>query len=223
MGSLFRLVQELHAQLKKCDRLPPPWDAYQTDDPVGHHDLAKRLRSALRISSLGPSRHMVRSNDGDERQEFFPDRTWNIRVMPSFHGHGLVAVFEGRSQVRCAIVCRGDLPDRPDADYVVVDHFCDAEEWDDPVLPIVQSIDLAPTPDRRGPDGISMSTLDGISYSFCIETDELHCSIRFSNPRFGVYRKLERACYNAATRISKHIDDPQMSNFIKTWKSYTRD
>src|SRR5262245_13746992 len=96
------LITQLHEQLKQCDRLPPPWDAYQTDDPFGHRNLIKRLQEGLRIPDFGPTRHIFHRGTPPEKAEFFPDRCWAIQVMPSFHNWGLFAVFESRSLIRCA-------------------------------------------------------------------------------------------------------------------------
>jgi len=183
--------------------------------------LRERLVSRLRIPCIGPARHVIRS-DKDDKSEFFPDRVWSVSVMPSFHSHGLIAVFEGRSHVRCAIMCKGNLPDKPDADFALVDRFLGIEEWDDPILPAIGALELAPTPDRSLSDGNFISTLDGIGYMFEIETHDISASLRFSNPRAGAYRKLERGCFEAAKRIAKEADDPQVSNFLKTWRSYLR-
>lgn len=214
----FTLIQELHAQLKECDPLPPPWDAYQTDNPKGHHKLPERLQAALKIPSLGPSRHMVTSADGT-KEEFFPDRIWTMKVMPSFRNYGLVAVFEGRSKVRGSVICKGDLPDKPDADYTVVDQILNANDWSDSVLPIIQSLNIAPTPDRTLPDGNFMSALDGTSYSFQVETHDVATAIRFSNPKDGPYKKLAMACCDAATLIAKMANHPQVSSFVNSWRS----
>lgn len=218
----FALIQELHRQLRKCDPLPPPWNAYQSDDPKGHNNLLKKLQSALRIPSPGLSRHVIPSADGAAPVEFFPDRVWSMKVMPSFRNYGLVAVFEGRSKVRCAVICKGDLPDKPDADYAVVDQFMDADQWRDPVLAVMDSIELAPTPDRSGPDGSTRLTLDGTSYSFRILTDAATTSIHFSNPAPGPYRKLAQACCDATKTIAKMAEHPQVSSFVNSWKSSLR-
>ncbi len=96
----LQLTQELHAQIKACDRLPPPWDAYQTDDPPGYHDLSKRIAESLKIPSLGLSRHSIKPDESSERFDFFPDRVWTIEARPSFHSAGKIAVFESRSSAR---------------------------------------------------------------------------------------------------------------------------
>ena len=218
----LQLTQELHAQIKACDRLPPPWDAYQTDDPPGYHDLSKRIAESLKIPSLGLSRHSIKPDESSERFDFFPDRVWTIEARPSFHSAGKIAVFESRSHVRCAIVCKGNLPDKPDADYVVEELFCAADDWSDPVLPVIDEFQLAPTPDRDKEEGRLMLYSDGISYVFSACTLDAKSIIQFSNPRSGIYRRLARACYTAAKQIAERVSNPQVSNFVKVWKSYAK-
>lgn len=187
------------------------------------NDLYQRLTEGLRIPAFGPARHCIRRGDPVEQQEFFPDRCWAITVMPSFHNAGLFAVFESRSLVRCAFACRGDMPDKPAAEDCVVDCFFEVAEWSDPVLEILTSGPLAPVPDRSQPEGMMRGSLDGIGYVLRMATPDISATLRFSNPREGHYRALERAACKLARRVARVVEHPQVSSFVKTWMGYVRD
>jgi hypothetical protein len=217
------LIRQLHEQLKQCDRLPPPWDAYQTDDPLRHHNLFKRLEEGLRISSFGPGRQSVLRGEPPRQELFWPDRCWAIQVMPSFHNWGLFAVFESRSLVRCAFVCKGHLPDQPQLDYAVVDCFFGVQEWQDPALVVLNRGEMVPTPDRNHPEGELWATQDGIGYMVRFETSDVRAVLQFANPRSEQYRALERAAYTVAQGVAKSLDHPQVSSFMRVWKGYSRD
>jgi hypothetical protein len=184
-------------------------------------DLVNRLVQGLRIPAFGPARHFIRQ--GEAQREFYPDRCWAITAMPSFHSRGLFAVFEGRSLVRCAFVCKGDIPDKPALDFVVVDSFFESADWTDPVIDILTKGPLAPVPDRSYPEGTIWATCDGIGYLLQVATPDVNATLRFSNPRSSHYRSLERAACDVARRVSRVIEHPQVSSFVKTWLSYVRD
>jgi hypothetical protein len=186
-------------------------------------DFNKRLAEGLRIPAFGPGRQLIRRGTASEKREFFPDRCWAITAMPSFHSWGMFAVFESRSLVRCAFVCRGDMPDRSALDYSVVDCFFEIAEWSDPVLEVLTRGPLAPIPDRSQPEGMMLKTCDGIGYLLQVETTEVSATLRFSNPRGGHYRSLERAACDLARRVSRVVEHPQVSNFVKTWMCYARE
>lgn len=186
-------------------------------------DFNKRLLEGLRIPALGPARHLISRGEPSEQREFFPDRCWSITVMPSFHSWGMFAVFESRSLVRCAFVCKGDMPDKPDVDCVIVDCFFEIAIWSDPVLDILTRGPLAPVPDRSQPEGTFWATCDGIGYVLQVETLDLSATLRFSNPSGSHYRSLERAACDLARRVSRVVEHPQVSSFVKTWMSYVRD
>lgn len=185
-------------------------------------DFDQRLLEGLRIPAFGPARHHIRRGDPPTTSDFFPDRCWSITVMPSFHKWGMFAVFESRSLIRCAFVCKGDIPDKPNVDWAVVDCFFETGEWTDPVLDILCKGPLAPDPDRSLPEGNFRMSADGISYFLQVKTTEMSATIRFSNPRNSHYRSLERAACDLASRVARGIDHPQVSNFIKTWMGYVR-
>jgi len=218
----LELIRQLHEQLKQCPRLPPPWDAYQTDNPFGHHNLLKRLEEGLHIPGFGPSRHFVHRGNPLQPTEFFPDRCWAIQVMPSFHNWGLFAVFESRSLVRCAFVCKGTSPDKPDLEYIVADLFRNVEGWSDPVLAILNQGALVPMPDRSHPEGELSMTLDGISYLLRVQTSDISAVLQFSNPKGERYRGLARAAYTLADEVAEEIKNPQISSFLRTWRDYSR-
>jgi hypothetical protein len=187
------------------------------------NDLNQRLVEGLSIPAFGPARHLIRPGDVAEQREFYPDRCWAITAMPSFHSWGLFAVFESRSLVRCAFVCRGDMPDKPAADCAVVDCFFEVAEWSDPVLDIVTRGPLAPVPDRSQPEGMMWASCDGIGYVLQVATPDVSATLRFWNPRGSHYRSLERAACDLARRVARVVEHPQVSNFVKTWMSYVRD
>ncbi len=186
-------------------------------------DLNNRLLEGLRIPVFRPTRHLIRRGDQSEQTEFFPDRCWSITAMPSFHNWGMFAVFESRSLVRCAFVCKGDVPDEPDVDYAVVDCLFRIADWSDPVLDILTRGPLAPTPDRSRPEGTAVATLDGIGYFLQVETSDVSATLRFANPRGSHYRSLERAACDLAKRVSRVIEHPQVSSFVTTWTNYVRE
>lgn len=186
-------------------------------------DFQQRLLDGLKIPGFGPVRHLIRRGDQARPTEFFPDRCWSIVVMPSFGSWGMFAVFESRSLIRCAFVCRGDLPDKPDSDYAVVDCFFEIGEWSDPVLDLLSKGPLAPTPDRSYPEGMMMLACDGIGYRLHVVTADVSATIGFSNPRGGHYRSIERAACDLARSVARRIAHSQVSSFVKTWTNYVRE
>jgi hypothetical protein len=188
----------------------------------GPGDLTKRLVEGLRIPALGPARQFIYRGNPPEQKEFFPDRCWAITVMPSFHNWGLFAVFESRSLVRCAFVWKGDMPDKPEIDYAVVDSFFEISDWSDPVLDMLAKGPLAPVPDRSQPEGRSWATCDGIGYFLQVDTPDVSVNLRFSNPLGSHYRSLQRAACDLARRVSRVIENAQVSSFVRTWAGYVR-
>ena len=67
-----------------------------------------------------------------------------------------------------------------------------------------------------------LATCDGIRYAVQVETPDVSAVLRFSNPRGGHYRALERAAWDLARRVARVIERPQVSSFVKTWTSYVR-
>jgi hypothetical protein len=184
-------------------------------------DFEARLVDGLRIPAFGPSRHFIRRGDSAP-EEFFPDRCWAITAMPSFHSWGMFAVFEGRMRVRCAFVCRGDMPDKPGLDFVVADALFEAAGWSDPVVELLSRCAAAPEPDRSLPEGQFWATADGIGYALQVETRAVSTQLRFSNPREAYYRTLARAANDLAKKVSREIRHPQVSSFVNTWEGYIR-
>lgn len=185
--------------------------------------LNERLLEGLGIPTLGPARHLIRRGEGAEEREFFPDRCWAITAMPSFHNWGLFAVFESRSLVRCAFVCKGDVPDNSAIDDAVVDCLLQIPEWSDPVMDLLTGGPLAPVPDRSMPEDWASYSLDGIAYVLRVESRDISATLRFSNPRGRHYRSLERAACDLARRMARLIEHPQVSSFVETWRSYVGD
>jgi hypothetical protein len=185
-------------------------------------DFRRRLLEGLQISTTGPARHLLRRGEQLGIQEFFPDRCWNIIAMPSFHSWGLFAVFESRSAIRCAFVCKGEIPEKPDMDCAVVDCFFEISEWEDPVMDLLSRGPIAPIPDRSLPEGTILTSCDGIGYVLQVETPDVSAVLRFSNPNGSHYRALERAACDLAAHVARVIQHPQVSSFVKTWRSYVR-
>src|SRR5207302_10967935 len=126
---------------------------------------------------FSPTRPVLQRGTPPQKEEFFPDRCWAIQVMPSFRNWGLFAVFESRSMIRCAFVCKGEVSDKPAPDYVVVEHFTEPEAWTDYLLKTFNRGELAATPDRSRPEGEMWATMDGVGYLLRVATPDVRAAL----------------------------------------------
>jgi hypothetical protein len=139
-------------------------------------------------------------------------KLWYVHLCPAFHPEALVCVaqteateFRGKTHEpwhRGVLVISGGKAPQP------IEH-CVAELEEDPVWPLLTSVDLTVS--------TNTVTLDGIGYVVEVPGRAIHATFRFSNPTVEGLRAIESALLQTARSIAQSSDAPAIRDWTNCW------
>ncbi len=163
------------------------------------------------LEELRAGKHIIRDERRWRKDEVWVSRSWQASILPSFHQEAsLTTVYFRKHEFRgkvhpkeilaCMAIDDSSIPIGP----VRVD--------EDPVDPLLRSINLSPEEDYV--------TLDGIVYSISIQLLQTESSLTIHSPIEESHVAIEKGLFELATTIQSLSKSKELKNYLKIWKEY---
>lgn len=160
------------------------------------------------LNELRAGGHIIRDERGWRTDKVEVSRCWQASILPSFHQaatlttvHFLEHEFRGnvhpKEILACMVIDDSSIP----IGQVRVDN--------DPVEPLLRSINLSPEEDYVA--------IDGISYSISIQLLQTQSSLTIHSPFEESHVAIEKGLFELATTIQSLTKSKELKNYLKIW------
>jgi hypothetical protein len=131
---------------------------------------------------------------------------WVAQVKPTFHAAGCLAVLANGDQ-RAAVVAA-----RQGEQVATAGPFAVEADWAESVVSVFGRFDAW--------TGARGAGLDGVGYSFFVDTGEAEWALQFNNPCSPQLRALEMGLFQAVQQLAPRDSDAVVQRFLDGWAYY---
>ncbi len=162
------------------------------------------IKRASDLEQLRTGRHIVRDNRGWKTGAIAVRELWIVEIKPTFRDHSCLAMVHtdhGRNAYFCV---------SQQSTVLLLGPF--GVDWPDPVEEVLQRFNLWSARNEI--------SIDGIAYSFFVDTGDVQLAASFINPRTTALVSLEKAFLHVATTLSANDSTNVVKEYLQDWVPY---
>ncbi len=162
------------------------------------------IKRASDLERLRTGRHIIRDKRGWKTSSITIRGLWIVEIKPTFRDRGCLAMIHtdhGRNAYFC-------IPQ--ESNVLLIGPF--RVDWPDPIEEVLQHFDLWSARNEI--------SIDGIAYSFFVDTGDVQVAASFINPRTTALVSLERAFLRVATALSTNDSTNVIKEYLQGWVPY---